>query len=322
MRLAKNLWYPVLESSAVRGKPVGARRLGIDMVFWRSASGEIVAQQDRCPHLGASLSLGSVEGGCITCPFHGLRFNTEGRCTLVPSMGAEARIPDALRALTFRTREAHGFAWIWWGDGEPAAAIPFFAEFDAGWTWCTTAVEWPVNYSRAVENQLDVAHLAFVHRTTIGAGDRSRVDGPYVESDDAGIKVWVSNRRDDGAQARDAEDLAAASAGRQPSLHLIYPGIWKLNISASFQNLIAFVPIEEGRMLYYLRSYLPSRWGVLGWLFHRITRWSNRLVLRQDRRVVITQTPQNSLDSRDDHLLGADRAIIEYRKWLARNVGV
>jgi hypothetical protein len=72
-------------------------------------------------------------------------------------------------------------------------------------------------------------------------------------------------------------------------------------------------------MLYYLRSYLPARWGVAGWLFHRLTRWSNRMVLGQDRRVVVTQTPVNSLDSREDHLVGADRAIIEYRRWLARN---
>jgi hypothetical protein len=57
---------------------------------------------------------------------------------------------------------------------------------------------------------------------------------------------------------------------------------------------------------------------VLGWLFHRITRWTNRLVLGQDRRVVVTQTPACSLDAHADHLVGADRAIIEYRKWLAR----
>ncbi len=112
--------------------------------------------------------------------------------------------------------------------------------------------------------------------------------------------------------------LAALSAGREPSLHLLFPGIWKLNISPGFKNFIAFVPIDDGRMLYYLRSYLPARWGLLGWLFHRITRWSNRLVLGQDRRIVVTQTPACSLDARDDHLVGSDRAIIEYRRWLAR----
>ena len=318
MRLAKNLWYPVVESREIRQKPRAARRLGIDLVFWRSATGEVVAQEDRCPHLGAALSLGTLEDDCLTCPFHGMRFNAQGRCTRVPSMGAAARIPDALHARTFTTREAQGFVWLWWGDEPASGDAPFFGEIASGWTWYTTQVEWPVNYTRAIENQLDVAHLAFVHRTTIGAGGRSRVDGPHVQADAAGIRVWVTNRRDNGGPPRDSAELATLSEGREPSLHLLFPGIWKLNISPGFKNFIAFVPIDEGRMLYYLRSYLPARWGVLGWLFHRITRWSNRLVLGQDRRVVVTQTPACSLDARDDHLVGADRAIIEYRRWLAR----
>lgn len=319
MRLAKNFWYPVIESRDVGKKPFGARRLGMEMVFWRNTTGSIVAQVDRCPHLGASLSLGSVRDGCIVCPFHGLRFNAEGRCTRVPSMGAGASIPDTLHARTFPVREAHGFVWLWWGDAEPVASIPFFDELGSGWTWYTTLVEWPVSYTRAIENQLDVAHLAFVHRTTIGVGDRSRVDGPHVEVEGSGIRVWVTNRRDDSSPPRTMQELASASAGREPSLHLKFPGIWKLNISPRFKNFIAFVPIDEGRMLYYLRSYLPGSWGMAGWLFHRLTRWSNRVVLGQDRRVVMTQTPGNSLDSRDDHLVGADRAIIEYRRWLTRN---
>jgi len=320
MRLAKNLWYPVVESREIRRKPHAARRLGMDMVFWRNAAGDPVAQEDRCPHLGASLSLGAVQDDCLTCPFHGMRFNAQGRCTQVPSMGAAARIPEALHARTFATREAQGFVWLWWGDQPASGDVPFFEEIASGWTWYTTPVEWPVNYTRAIENQLDVAHLAFVHRTTIGAGGRSRVEGPHVRVDGDGIRVWVTNRRDDGAPPRDSAELAALSVGREPSLHLLFPGIWKLNISPGFKNFIVFVPIDDGRMLYYLRSYLPARWGVLGWLFHRITRWTNRLVLGQDRRVVLTQTPACSLDARDDHLVGADRAIIEYRKWLARAI--
>ena len=32
------------------------------------------AIDDMCPHAGASLSGGNVEGGCVTCPWHGWRF--------------------------------------------------------------------------------------------------------------------------------------------------------------------------------------------------------------------------------------------------------
>lgn len=316
MRLAKNYWYPVMETREVRGKPVGARRLGLDLVLWRTTGGDVVAQTDRCPHLGAALSSGAVEEDCIACPFHGMRFHRDGRCTHVPSMGAGARIPDALRARTFATREQHGFVWLWWGEAAPDDRLPFFTELATGWSWHTQIVEWPANYTRAIENQLDVAHLAFVHRTTIGMGGRSRVDGPHVEAGADGIRIWTTNRRDDGSPPRSNEDLAAAAAGKAATLHLLYPGLWRLNISARLVNFIAFVPIDEGRTLYYLRTYRPGRPGVLGRLMSLITPLLNGLILDQDRRVVVTQKPLNSLDARDDHLVNADRAIIEYRKWL------
>lgn len=36
--------------------------------------GQFFAIDDRCPHAGSSLSGGHVEGGIVTCPWHGWRF--------------------------------------------------------------------------------------------------------------------------------------------------------------------------------------------------------------------------------------------------------
>ncbi len=36
--------------------------------------GEYLAIDDTCPHMGASLSEGSVENGIVTCPWHAWRF--------------------------------------------------------------------------------------------------------------------------------------------------------------------------------------------------------------------------------------------------------
>ncbi len=37
-------------------------------------NGELFAIDDLCPHMGASLSGGHVEEGCVTCPWHYWRF--------------------------------------------------------------------------------------------------------------------------------------------------------------------------------------------------------------------------------------------------------
>jgi phenylpropionate dioxygenase-like ring-hydroxylating dioxygenase large terminal subunit len=222
-------------------------------------------------------------------------------------------------ATSYRIREAHGFIWIWWGDpAKVADSLPFFKELKDGWRHSTVKVEWPVHYTRAIENQLDVAHLPFVHRTTIGAGGRTLVEGPHVESSEAGLRIWVTNRRDDGI-ARTPDELAAAAREKEPGLQLLFPGVWLLNLGPRLQNFIAFVPVDELRTIYYLRIYHRVRWRLLAWPFELLMNLSNRFILRQDRRVVLTQTPASSLDAEDGHI-AADRAIVLYRKWLARAV--
>lgn len=39
-----------------------------------NVGGEFFAIDDLCPHMGASLSGGHVEDGCVTCPWHYWRF--------------------------------------------------------------------------------------------------------------------------------------------------------------------------------------------------------------------------------------------------------
>ncbi len=48
-------------------------------------------------------------------------------------------------------------------------------------SYSTLRDHWPTHYSRAIENQLDVVHLPFIHHNTIGRGNRAVVDGPIAE---------------------------------------------------------------------------------------------------------------------------------------------
>jgi hypothetical protein len=59
--------------------PFGVTVAGVELVAWRADGGRLVVGPGGCPHLGAPLALGRVDGGALVCRWHGLRLSDEGR---------------------------------------------------------------------------------------------------------------------------------------------------------------------------------------------------------------------------------------------------
>ncbi|CAN5756889.1 DUF5914 domain-containing protein [soil metagenome] len=65
-------WFVLGASREVRPGPRRYRVQDRDLVAWRPGDGELRVAPDTCPHMGASLARGRVEGACVVCPWHGL----------------------------------------------------------------------------------------------------------------------------------------------------------------------------------------------------------------------------------------------------------
>ena len=89
-----------------------------DLVVFRSADGTLGALDAYCPHLGAHLGYGgTVNGGFITCPFHGWQWAPDGTCISVPY--GNRRVPK-VRAQSVSIIEQDGVVLLWRGaDGLP-----------------------------------------------------------------------------------------------------------------------------------------------------------------------------------------------------------
>ena len=302
MQVILNRWYAILSSDEVHAdRGAGARRLGYDLAFWRDAEGRVHGALDRCPHRGAKLSPGKVKDGCIECPFHGFLFDGSGACTAIPAH-PERPISGAMALAPLTLREAHGFIWLWTGpDTPPADAIPFF-DFDGfSWQGSQFTVKVDNHYTRAIENQLDFAHLPFVHASTIGRFATAEVEVDTVV---------------------DGDRIRAAVGGAEDFIEFLGPNLWRLRTGPTWQ-LLVFVPIDDGHMQYYTRNYQP-------WVHARGLRWMvgkanaalNRLVIRQDTPVVESQPVAETRLKMGELLVPSDKPIIAYRRWREAHRGV
>jgi phenylpropionate dioxygenase-like ring-hydroxylating dioxygenase large terminal subunit len=313
--LIRDQWYAVLESVEVpRGKPVGVTRLGEKLVFWRDADGSVVCMKDRCCHRGAALSLGEFCGGHLACPFHGFQYDKSGRVVRIPANGINTPVPDRYHVSTYPAAEVGGLVFIWRGEAkQDLPPVPFFEEL-LDFSYDTMKDPWPVHYSRAVENQLDVVHLPFVHYNTIGRGGRMLVNGPAVVWEGDRMTFYVDNQSDDGKTVpKKPEEIT--NLGELFHLKFQMPNMWQNMISDKVRIFAAFVPVDEENTLVYLRFYQRfMRTPGIRRIVNKMGNRFNRVVLHQDRDVVITQQPVRSDLKMDENLIQGDRPIVEYRK--------
>lgn len=146
-----------------------ARKIaGERLVFYRTASGKVVALEDRCVHRQAALSLGRKVGESLRCMYHGMKFGPDGRCEEIPG---QTRIPDNAKVRSFPVVEKDNWVWVWMGD--PAKADPNLICFSVGPSnpdWCmkTSKMQLRTNYRNEIENLADLSHLTWVHEQTVG----------------------------------------------------------------------------------------------------------------------------------------------------------
>ncbi len=206
----RNYWYVVAESTDISDAPLAVRLLGDSYVVWRSPSGDAVAAPDRCPHREIPLSEGTVEDGCLVCPYHGWKFADEGRCVEVPSSGVGRPVPPAAHLPTVSMQEKYGLIWLCPGD--PVADIPLMpAEDDDAYRRINSGVDvWNTSATRMTDNFMDISHFPYVHVGTFGIPDLQNVPQINLEQLDDdyfgyAYEVEVGNSQGSTASGQEGE---------------------------------------------------------------------------------------------------------------------
>ncbi len=291
-------WYAIAESREVASrKPLSMKRFGVELVLWRDHSGNLSIMRDLCPHRSVKLSQGTIRGDVLQCCFHGFQFSSQGRCRYVPEIKRDA---PGLQVQTFRNCEKYGFIWIWWPESEPEKnhEPAWFDEIKPDMVWTSLHQTWNSHVTRCIENQLDYAHLPFLHRKSIGRHfDPSRE--VFFELTKDGIRFFFES---------DPNKDKTLLAFRMPNL-------WINKITSRYVLLVAFAPIDETQTKFYVRTYQNFlKVPVLGPLVTGFMNQVNKLILREDRSAVETHPRGlSSLQASFERLFPSDKGIRHFR---------
>lgn len=195
--LIDNAWYIAAWPHEIADGPLARRILGEDLVLFRDGDGKAAAMEDRCPHRGVRLSLGTCIDKGLQCGYHGLVFNGDGKCVDNPG---EAIRPGVFDIRAFKVIEKQKFLWIWMGDQDQADEdlIIEYPFHDEGPEWDFHYGYYPIaaNYMFMMDNLMDLTHLGYVHTSTIGGNPEEHNDADLeTKKTDTGAHFirWMMN---------------------------------------------------------------------------------------------------------------------------------
>lgn len=321
-------WYIAATSHKLRRKPIQRQLLGEQLVLWRDAQGQPHALNNTCIHRGVPLSLGTVDENCIRCPYHGWAFNGAGECVEVPANGPGGKVPPNARTRAYPTVEKGGYIWVYTGlksaDERPPLYVP---EELTSPLWCAgrRADDIQTHYTRVIEHNIDIAHLPWVHKNTIG---RPMTPHEYIERPlrirENGLSIALTNSTQPTLTwlPKRFYDLVTAGAADvnmpDDGLHLDMPNLFRISLAQTgiIMGMYA-VPLDEQttRIHQYVARCWLTRQPILTPLFNRLLLAMNMYVLREDLAMLEGQVPKRMPDKISDEFhVRTDEAQIHYRR--------
>lgn len=152
-------WYWALRSSELpAGSATKLNLLGRELALYRGADGRVAALDAFCPHMGAHLGEGLVEGDKLRCLFHGWSYGADGRCAA----------HDTARTASWPVEEEYGLIWVWTGPSprRPLPYVPELAETETA-SMLGGAFEKGCHPNVVMINAIDAHHFNTVHHLPV-----------------------------------------------------------------------------------------------------------------------------------------------------------
>jgi phthalate 4,5-dioxygenase oxygenase subunit len=165
--LFRRYWLPALLSEELPEPdcpPVRLKLLSEKLIAFRDSSGRLGVIDEFCAHRGVSLWFARNEEGGLRCPYHGWKYDVNGRCLDVPSELDESGFKERIKLKSYTLFERGGVIWIYMGPPELQPPHPEweFATVPARQSFTSKRLQ-ECNWLQALEGGIDSSHVSFLH---------------------------------------------------------------------------------------------------------------------------------------------------------------
>lgn len=182
-------WFPICTTSELGvGEVIGRDFLDGRVVVFRGQDGIAQVTSAYCAHVGADLSVGSVESNSLVCRFHRWRYDRNGN---VEATGVGDPAPKRACLFRFPTVERWGLIWAFNGT-KPLWDLPDLRYPDEE-LFVTVQYCYPFNADPWVfaANTFDFAHFELLHGLKLDRGYPTDIRWtPYNSTYDVMLKHW------------------------------------------------------------------------------------------------------------------------------------
>tara|TARA_R110000868_G_scaffold142221_2_gene359420 strand:- start:82 stop:1365 length:1284 start_codon:yes stop_codon:yes gene_type:complete len=165
--LFRQYWLPAMLASELPENdcpPVRVKLLGEKMIAFRDSDGRYGLLEEFCAHRRVSLWFGRNEECGLRCPYHGWKFDVEGKCVDIPSEPEDSKFKEEVSLTAYPLIKVGDVLWTYMGPKETTPPEPL-------WEFATVAPEQTVttkriqenNWLQALEGGIDSSHVSFLH---------------------------------------------------------------------------------------------------------------------------------------------------------------
>ncbi len=275
------------ESHEVKGnKPYSVSIHDEWIVLFRNSSGQVAALQDRCLHRSSRLSKGHLKNGELTCPYHGWKYNFEGKVIHVPSEGTTTRNRCAK---TYQVIEKDNYIYLQLSPSQ-FDLKPFSMSCYQKKNYTTIRLQniFENTVTNCAENFLDIPHTTFVHPSifrnskneemcAVIERKKGHVKVTYLgEKSDFGLFSWFLNPH--------KKEIIHTDEFFMPNVTMVNYWFGNKHFIITSQS----VPIDHKTTKVY--TDLTYNYGFWNLIVKPVIRWQGQAIIDQDIEILKNQS--------------------------------